>query len=166
MTAFLAATLAALLIGGALFVVWREHRPWFVRAVVASATGIGLVIVYIWWVMHGYRVVGDESSVALLDLRVEEVAGSFRVSGNARNNSAERTISAVPLTLLIDLCNSGTDASCEQERAISQTLTISIQPNESRPFSLVFSTPALPRHDHLRFRLAHQAPRSFEAVMR
>lgn len=163
MTAFLAAILLGLIVGGALVVVWREQRQWFRQAVTAAAGVCILAGAYVWLVMHGHELLGDRASVGFSGLRVVEVAGSFRLGGEVINRSQDHAISAVPLTLLVERCD---DARCDTLREVDSTLVMSVPPGETRPFSLVFSTSTLPPGGPLSFRLAHEGPRTHRAVQR
>jgi len=160
MTAFLVATLLALVTAGALTVIWRERRAQFRRAL-AIAVGLALLLAgYAWWATHGHEVTGDEALVQLADLRVTEVAGSHRVTGTLRNVAADRAISAVPLRLLVDDCDGST---CRRLLAIERSLVISVPPGEQRPFVAVFNTPALAPSGTLQFRVDHLGPRTHSA---
>lgn len=163
MTAFLAATLLALLVGGALIVVWREQRARFRAALVAAIALVALVGSYAWWVTHGHEVVGDEDVVTLSGLRVLEVAGSYRVTGSIRNSSPDRGVSAVPLVLQVEQCAA---SPCELINETARTVTVSIPPGESRPFVAVFNTPRLPDDLPLTFRVDHEGPRTYRVVTR
>lgn len=163
MTAFLVATLMALLVCGALVVVWREHPERFRPALAGAAALFVLAGSYAWWVTHGHEVVGDEDIVALSGLRVQEVAGSYRVTGNIRNASRDRAVSAVPLVLQVEQC---TEAACTLLHETALTLAISIPPGEGRPFTAVFNTPRVPRDLQLQFRVDHEGPRTYEASSR
>jgi hypothetical protein len=166
MTAFLISTLLALLLGGALSVVWRERREQFPKALaVASALALS-VSGYAWWITHGHEITGDEALISLTDLKVLEVAGSHRVSGVIRNNSADRAISTVPLILQIEQCASPAVGDCQLLHEAEQTLVMSVPPGESRQFVLTFNTPRLPRHAVLKFRVDHAGPRTHRAVER
>lgn len=166
MTAFLIATLLALLVAGALVIIWRERREQFRRAVAIAGGIVLLVGGYVWLVTHGHELLGDENAVTLTDLRIEPVAGSFRLTGKARNNSSDRRVSAIPLTLLIEQCPGKPGEACELLRDSEQNLLIAIPPAEVRPFVIVFSTTTLPHDQPLHFRVAHGGPRTHEAVDR
>jgi hypothetical protein len=160
MTAFLAATLLALVTAGALTVVWKERREQF-RPALMLAVGIAAVLAgYAWWATHGHAVTGDEDLVQLTDLKIVAVAGSQRVTGTLHNLGHDRSISAVPLVLLVDDCR---DAVCTRLAEIERPLVISVPPAEQRPFVAVFNTPALSPAGTLHFRVDHRGPRTHPA---
>lgn len=157
MTAFLAATLLALVTAGALTVIWKERREQFRRALLVAVGAAAALAGYAWWVTHGHEVTGDEDLVQLTDLKITAVAGSQRVTGVVHNGSHDRAISAVPLVLLVDDCR---DAVCTRVAEIERPLVISVPPAEQRPFVAVFNTPVLSPAGTLQFRVDHRGPRT------
>lgn len=163
MTAFLVATLLALVIAGSLTVVWREHREQFRRALAVAAGVVVLVSSYAWWVTHGYEIAGDQSVITLSELKLTEVAGSRRVTGIVSNLSRDQVVSAVPLVLQADDCRGD---QCERLVEVERTLVISVPPGEQRPFVAVFNTPQLVAQGDLVFHVVHEGPRTHQTTPR
>ena len=135
MTAFLAATLAALLVVGLLTVLWRENRRRFRQALAAVLVLAAVVGGYVWSVTAGLGSRGDPGQVALESLVLEEVAGSYRLRGILRNNDPARAISWLPLQLRVADCSA---AGCRDLFDDTRELRLAVPPGGARPFLLVF----------------------------
>ncbi|MFP5383986.1 MAG: hypothetical protein ACLGHG_07940 [Gammaproteobacteria bacterium] len=163
MTPFLVATLAALIVGGTLVVVYREKRRYFVPALLATVLVAAAVAGYVLWVGAGGSKQGDPSLVVLETSALEEVAGSYRLTGRLVNRSSTQAITAVPLRLLVEDC-SGDD--CRLQHDLADTLLVSIPPGEARDFVRVFPVSRRPASAALKWRVETGAPQVYEAVIR
>lgn len=163
MTPFLVATLAALIVGGTLVVIFRQYRRYFVPALLVTVVTAAAVTGYVFWVGSGGSKQGDPSLVVLETSVLEQVAGSYRLTGRLANRSETHAISAVPVRLLVEDC-AGND--CRLQHDLADILLVSIPPGEARDFVRVF--PVAHRHAGaaLKWRVEIGAPRIYEAVIR
>lgn len=163
MTPFLVATLAALIVGGTLVVIFRQYRRYFVPALLVTVVTATAVTGYVFWVGSGGSKQGDPSLVVLEASALEQVAGSYRLTGRLANRSDTQAITAVPLRLLVDDC-SGDD--CRLQHDLADTLLVSIPPGEARDFVRVFPVSRRPAGAALKWRVETGAPQVYEAVIR
>lgn len=108
MTPFLIATLLALIVVGALGLIYRRgDMRLFRKALIGSAVAVLLVTGYLAWISGGKldRIGADQ--VVLGDLRMVEAAGSFRLEGHVRNRSSTHTLVSVPIRLRVEDCAAG-----------------------------------------------------------
>lgn len=163
MTAFLIAALLALVAGGGLVVVWREHRALFPRALTGTLLTALLVAAYGWWASHGYSVAGDDHAVHLDDLTLQRVADSYRLAGQARNTRADVAVSAVQVRLRVEYC---VDAACAAHLDLERPLVISLPPAEVRRFSLAFPASGSVPPGELRWQATAGAARTYRPAVR
>ena len=163
MTAFLVVTLLALVAGGGLLIVWREHRPLFARALAGTLLLALLAATYAWWASHGYSVAGESDVVHLDGMTLNPVAGSYRLAGSARNARGDVAVSAVQVHLRVEYCN-GT--ACTTHLEMERPLVISLPPGESRPFSLAFPGRGAIPPGELRWQATAGAARTFRPAVR
>lgn len=167
MTPFLLATLFALVAGGGLAIVWRERRALFARTLAAVIAVAALALGYVWWVEQGYTLTGERGIVTLSDLKLEQVAGSYRLQGQVNNASPELAVSAVPVRLRVSDCpDAATTTSCSEFLDMTQPLLVSVTPGGSRPFILVFNATPTTIHGTLRWQAEPGAPRTNKPVVR
>lgn len=163
MTPFLVATLAALIVGGTLIVIFRQYRRYFAPALLATVVTAAAVTGYVFWVGSGGSKQGDPSLVVLEASVLEEVAGSYRLTGRLANRSETQAISAVPVRLLVEDC-AGND--CRLQHDLADTLLMSIPPGEARDFVRVFPVARRPASATMKWRVETGAPQVYEAVIR
>lgn len=167
MIPFLVAILLALIVGGTLVVIWRERRELFRTALAISLALLVLAMGYVWWVAYGYTLTGDASVISLSELKLEPVAGSYRLRGLVNNVSPELAVSVVPITLQVADCADATKpTSCHTLFNITRTLSVSVPPGASRAFVLVFSPPAMAVHGSLQWQAQAGVPRTHRPVTR
>lgn len=163
MTPFLVATLAALIVGGTLVVIYRQYRRHFAPALLATLVAAAAVTGYVFWVGSGGSKQGDPSLVLLEAPVLEEVAGSYRLTGRLVNRSNQQAISAVPVRLLVEDC---TGDDCRLQHDLDDTILVSIPPGEARHFVRVFPVNHRAAEGALKWRVETGAPRVHEAVIR
>lgn len=172
MTPFLLTLLTALLVAGGLTIVYRDYRPRFRRAVELTLAAGLIVAGYVMWVSGGELQRIDASQITLSDLRMTEVAGSFRLEGRAHNSSTTHRISTLPVRLLVEDCNAA--GVCRVVHDETAEVTISIGPGESAVLRRVYvghaaaPGPAAAGASPVtrRWRVGHGAPRASLAPVR
>lgn len=164
MTPFLVATLLALLVAGTLAVLYREDRRRFRLALSATIAVVAVVVAYL--VLHAHRAGNSEVEVTFSGLRLEAVAGSYRVSGRVDNPAGELAVSSLDATLKVEHCPAG--ASCSSVLSATQRLRLSVPPGTSRAFVLTFPVPpGTPGYGaDVRWSLSPGAPTTHRAVSR
>lgn len=163
MTPFLVATLAALIVGGTLVVLYRQYRRYFVPALLATVVVVVVVTGYVFWVGSGGNKQGDPALVVLETPALAEVAGSYRLTGRLANRSDTLGISAVPVRLLVEDCSG---ESCRLQHDLKDTILVSIPPGEARDFVRVFPVTHRPAAEAMKWRVETGAPLVYDAVIR
>ncbi|MFZ5722912.1 MAG: hypothetical protein ACOY33_04560 [Pseudomonadota bacterium] len=164
MTPFLIATLLALFIVGGLGAVYRRgDRRRFRQALGGSIAVVVLAAVYAVWISGGERTRIEAAQVALADLRLVEVAGSFRLEGRIQNRSATHTITSVPVRLRVEDCAGDNCRTVHDETA---DVLLSVPPGGTAGFHRVYAATAGQPQGTRRWEAEAGAPRAFEAESR
>ncbi len=163
MTPFLIATLLSLLLAGGLVLVFREYRQYF-RQTLAAVVGLTiLIILYVVWVSHGMLSRIDVTTVALENIKLESIAGAWRVRTSVRNRSAEFAVSAVPLRLLIEDCvaTANTAPRCKPVDDKTVEVIVSIPPQQARNIDAVFPIERVLLQGQARYKVSAGEPKAW-----
>lgn len=159
MTPFLIATLLSLLIVGGLFKVYRSGDPLlFRKALAGTILFVVLLAAYAAWVSGGKlsRIAADQ--VELSELRMVEVAGSFRLEGRAANRTADYLVTGLPLRLVVEDCAAG--GVCRVVHDEARELRQSIPPGGAVAFRQIYVGDAGPARGERRWRVEAGSPRA------
>lgn len=169
MTPFLIATLLSLLVAGGLVLVFREHRQYFRQALAGVAGMTVLIVLYVIWVSYGALSRIDATSVALANIRLENVAGAWRVRTSVHNRSAEFTVSTVPLRLLIEDCITvantiaNTAPGCEPIDDKTVEVIVSIPPQQTRDIYAIFPMKSVVPEGKARYKVSAGKPKAWRS---
>lgn len=130
------AVLVALLLGGALTLLWRRHRRVFWPALATTILCVAAIASYVAWMPEPGSLPAD--AVRLEVISLEPVAGSYRLRARVHNLSRDKAIVRLPVRLVVESCDPPGGTACTVRGDRTQPVLITVEPGQAAEFFQVF----------------------------